>query len=206
VKIFGDLFLVSMENNDLISDSNDELNLKANRVSAPEFEKAKIGNNKVQVIKRREISKISVKAAHSDKKAKKISSGKIIQEKPEVKDNLQSSENIFLHNESESNGHKNDLNLSTIERLRKEALGVAAKKVFNENTTTLAPVKKIKVKNDSLRLENQIVDFELIDTLNVHKLRNYARRFPEFPIKGREISRANRDELMEYFNKIDTLR
>ncbi len=53
VKIFGDLFLVSMENNDLISDSNDELNLKANRVSAPEFEKAKIGNNKVQVIKRR---------------------------------------------------------------------------------------------------------------------------------------------------------
>ena len=38
--------------------------------------------------------------------------------------------------------------------------------------------------------------------MNVHKLRNYARSFPDFPIKGREISRANRIELVEFFNKL----
>lgn len=41
-----------------------------------------------------------------------------------------------------------------------------------------------------------------LSSLNVHKLRHLARSFPNFPIKGREISRANRDELIEHFEKI----
>ncbi|MEW6193754.1 MAG: BMC domain-containing protein [Bacteroidota bacterium] len=43
---------------------------------------------------------------------------------------------------------------------------------------------------------------EYLATLNVHKLRHYARSFENFPIKGREISRANRDELIEFFDKL----
>lgn len=38
--------------------------------------------------------------------------------------------------------------------------------------------------------------------LNVHKLRHLAREYDNFPIKGRQISRANRDELIEHFEKI----
>lgn len=43
---------------------------------------------------------------------------------------------------------------------------------------------------------------EELSSLNVHKLRHLARGFENFPIKGREISRANRDELIEHFEKI----
>ncbi len=43
---------------------------------------------------------------------------------------------------------------------------------------------------------------EELASLNVHKLRHLAREFENFPIKGRQISRANRDELREHFEKI----
>ncbi len=90
--------------------------------------------------------------------------------------------------------------LSTIERLRQEALGLKSKPIsskessFSDNTTS-------EIKNDAGNTVN--VDFEAIDGMNVHKLRHYAREFPNFPIKGREISRANRDELVELFKKIN---
>lgn len=48
----------------------------------------------------------------------------------------------------------------------------------------------------------EIPPVEVLTKLNVHKLRHLARSFPNFPIKGREISRANRDELREHFEKI----
>ena len=41
-----------------------------------------------------------------------------------------------------------------------------------------------------------------IDSMNVHQLRHLARSIPEFPIKGREISRANRDLLLKYFRNL----
>lgn len=206
LKIFGDLFLASLETNELISDSNDETNLKVNRVSAFEIERQKIKNKGVQAVKGRVISKESVKAINSEKETKKISSGKVVQEKSKAKEDLSSPQNILLQNDSENYTQESGLKLTTLERLRKEALGISAKKVYNENAVPLASVKKINPKSDSSESENLKVDFELIDTMNVHKLRNYARKFSEFPIKGREISRANRDELIEHFNKIDNLR
>ncbi len=48
------------------------------------------------------------------------------------------------------------------------------------------------------------VDFDTINKMNVHKLRNHARSFSNFPIKGREISRANRDELIAFFKTISS--
>lgn len=41
-----------------------------------------------------------------------------------------------------------------------------------------------------------------LQKLNVHELRKLARSFDSFPIKGREISKANRQELIEYFDSI----
>ncbi|MBI2418187.1 MAG: BMC domain-containing protein [Ignavibacteriales bacterium] len=41
-----------------------------------------------------------------------------------------------------------------------------------------------------------------IDSMNVHQLRRLARSSKSFPIQGREISKANRQELLYYFNSI----
>jgi len=81
--------------------------------------------------------------------------------------------------------------LSTIERLRREALGIEEKKNVVKQDTA------VKIKNNSSK--NSKIDFNEIEKMNVHKLRRYARGFEKFPIKGREISRANRDELVKLF-------
>lgn len=84
---------------------------------------------------------------------------------------------------------------STIERLRKEALGLTPEK------KDIKPAK-MQVKDLGLTINNKEIDFDAIDKMNVHKLRHYARGFENFPIKGREISRANRNELIELFKKM----
>jgi microcompartment protein CcmL/EutN len=76
---------------------------------------------------------------------------------------------------------------STIERLKREALG-----------ETALPVKEKKIKPPRSSKFN-LAELEL---LNVHQLRRFARGVEEFPIKGREISRANRTELLDYFKTL----
>jgi ethanolamine utilization protein EutM len=73
---------------------------------------------------------------------------------------------------------------STIERLKKEALGKAI---------TLEKTEKPK---SSGEVRFTMADLEV---MNVHQLRRFARGFYDFPIKGREISRANRGELLDFF-------
>lgn len=85
-----------------------------------------------------------------------------------------------------------DINLSTIERLRLEALG---KKIS-------ADEKKTEVSKPKAVSSYVVKKLSDLDGLNVHKLRRVARDFEEFPIKGRQISIANRDELMVYFKQI----
>ena len=41
-----------------------------------------------------------------------------------------------------------------------------------------------------------------IEALSVHALRRYARSMPGLPIAGRQISRANRDELIQLIMKV----
>lgn len=41
-----------------------------------------------------------------------------------------------------------------------------------------------------------------LQKLNVHELRKLARSFDSFPIKGREISKANRQQLIDHFDSI----
>lgn len=46
-------------------------------------------------------------------------------------------------------------------------------------------------------------DLDALANARVVELRAMARRIPEFPIKGREIARAGRDELLEAFRTLN---
>lgn len=74
---------------------------------------------------------------------------------------------------------------SRLEELRKEAIEELSENEFAKEQTV-----------------KEVPSEEELSKLNVHKLRHLARSFENFPIKGREISRANREELIAYFNQI----
>ncbi|HSD64734.1 MAG TPA: BMC domain-containing protein [Ignavibacteriaceae bacterium] len=67
-----------------------------------------------------------------------------------------------------------------LERLRMEALGKKPEKI--KQTEAQAPIE--------------------LEKMNVHELRKHARETEGFPIQGREISKANRKKLLDYFRKI----
>lgn len=77
---------------------------------------------------------------------------------------------------------------STLDRLKREALG---------DTTT--EDKETKSTTSQSKSDYSMHDLEV---MNVHQLRRFARDFKNFPIKGREISRANRGELLDYFKTL----
>jgi len=76
---------------------------------------------------------------------------------------------------------------STIDRLKEEALGGIA--------TIEKPAKGKKKFDFGISMAE-------LEVMNVHQLRRFARDFEAFPIKGREISRANRGELLDYFKAL----
>ena len=76
---------------------------------------------------------------------------------------------------------------STIDRLKEEALG---------DTSTIEKSGKTKSKGE---FKFSMVELEV---MNVHQLRRFARDIESFPIKGREISRANRGELLDFFKTL----
>ncbi|MBI1939016.1 MAG: BMC domain-containing protein [Ignavibacteriales bacterium] len=85
-----------------------------------------------------------------------------------------------------------DESSSRLEMLRKEAMqeigGTEEETTIEETQEELLP--------------KEIPSPEYLAELNVHKLRHLARSFENFPIKGRQISRANRDELIALFDQI----
>jgi ethanolamine utilization protein EutM len=85
----------------------------------------------------------------------------------------------------------------TISRLRQEALG----KVDSiKKKPTPAEPESLKIIPEH-KENTKASDSEDIESLNVHLLRRLARDTENFPIKGRDISKANRQELLEYFRK-----
>lgn len=129
-----------------------------------------------------------------DKKSEKI---KPVDSEKETKKNID--EKLIQQKDEEDETKKS---ISTIERLRLEALGLKKKDRTNDNVKSDSEIPNEEVNKINLALESKDIDFSAIDEMNVHKLRNYARKFPEFPIKGREISRANRDELVKLFKSL----
>lgn len=80
----------------------------------------------------------------------------------------------------------------TIARLQKEALGL---KISAQPDDKAKAAEEKKQASSSPSLDE-------LNELNVHKLRKHARAFNGFPIKGREISRANREELLNFFRDL----
>ena len=76
-----------------------------------------------------------------------------------------------------------------LERLRREALGIKDTKEEPEQK------KKTVLPATGLSMEE-------LEKLNVHQLRKQARATDGFPIQGRAISKANRNELLDYFKKL----
>jgi len=72
-----------------------------------------------------------------------------------------------------------------IEQLKREALG-----------------KKFDVEKTEKQNSSDEINMRELEELNVHQLRRLARSTENFPIKGREISRANRGQLLDYFKTI----
>ncbi len=86
-----------------------------------------------------------------------------------------------------------------LERLRREALGIKEPKEIKPTKpvgkTAAEPAREPVQAQSKLNLEE-------LEKLNVHNLRKTARALEGFPIQGREISRANRRELLDLFKKI----
>lgn len=76
---------------------------------------------------------------------------------------------------------------STIARLKEEALG---------DTSNIEKAGKTRSKG---QLKFSMPELEV---MNVHQLRRFARGIEIFPIKGREISRANRGELLDFLKAL----
>jgi len=63
--------------------------------------------------------------------------------------------------------------------------------------------EKVKEIIEGLKEDSSsIPPLEDLKALNVHELRHLARTCEGFPIKGRQISKANRDELINYFDQL----
>ena len=64
-----------------------------------------------------------------------------------------------------------------------------------------AEAKSEMERTESKRTPDKDLDEELL-TMNVHELRRLARSNKDFPIKGRDISKANRKILLDYFREL----
>jgi len=80
---------------------------------------------------------------------------------------------------------------STIQRLRREALSSAK---ISRSKETGSRVREKK--------EQPPINMSIVENLSVHELRKLARNVNDFPIQGREISKANRKELVIYFKEL----
>ena len=121
---------------------------------------------------------------------KTITTKAISQEETALKVQKKGSRKIKNDTKTGDNLFEND----TISRLRKEALEAKTEKP--EEAASKITLEKKETEN------TQEVSGEDLNNLNVHQLRHLARSIEEFPIKGRQISRANREELLVYFKKL----
>ncbi len=123
--------------------------------------------------------KTSVSTGKKSTPPKRQSKKEIATEK-KVKEPIEEEEEIIeVSNETEES-----TSTSTIERLKREALGK----------------KQVTIDTESQALSD--LSMSDLEVQNVHQLRRLARSVQEFPIKGREISKANRNQLLDYFKDL----
>ncbi len=71
-----------------------------------------------------------------------------------------------------------------------------------ETETENIPQSSADISDAEAKAQPEIPALEELEKMNVHELRHLARQFENFPIKGREISRANRQTLIDLFESI----
>ena len=79
-----------------------------------------------------------------------------------------------------------------------------------QSAKALEDIKKVTSKKEILSDEKKptpsadkkIPPMDELVVLNVHSLRRIARKYDNFPIKGREISKANRAKLLDHFKSM----
>ncbi len=124
----------------------------------------------------------------------------------ETEDNEQIEDNLFQ-------------GLSHLEKLKAEARleiqkeqeeTLSSADSVEENETELGRVnKKSKKEKKTVHKESNKIDEDVkekiseLTKMNVPQLRKLARSIVNFPIKGREISKANRVKLLSYFNQLE---
>lgn len=100
----------------------------------------------------------------------------------------------------------------TISRLRKEALSTLEEEPVIEEISEDFYEEEIEIVESSelkTEVEEEIEEKpklkendKLLESMSVQELRKLARSKPDFPIQGREISKANRKQLLDYFASI----
>ncbi len=76
------------------------------------------------------------------------------------------------------------------------------KEIESEKETSADESETPEPDEDTEQSVPQIPSLEELQKMNVHELRHLARQFENFPIKGREISRANRQTLIDLFQSM----
>lgn len=183
----------------LIENPTPELLELVKEIFNKEIEKSELkksGSKKVDIPEFKGESSITHSESLIDKKEITKEKKPLTRKQPLVKPEKKLKEESVTEKSNEiATPVKQKFSSSTIERLRKEALGLASNKKDTKTSKTDEIISHAKV-------DSKEIDFEAIEKMNVHKLRHYAREFENFPIKGREISRANRSELIELFKKM----
>lgn len=72
----------------------------------------------------------------------------------------------------------------------------------SEEKVVPKPKTEIKAASVSRTSKIKLPSMDQLVVLNVHGLRRIARGIENFPIKGRDISKANRSKLLDYFKEL----
>lgn len=118
-----------------------------------------------------------------------------------VIDNDDKTQEIDINETSEEHGKSIEQQEFLFEEVKEEKVRKQRKKI-SSTIETLKNEAISELQEESTNVKQDIPSEDELSNLNVHELRHLARAFENFPIKGRQISRANREELIEYFNKL----
>ncbi|MEW6004625.1 MAG: BMC domain-containing protein [Stygiobacter sp.] len=118
-----------------------------------------------------------------------------------VIDNDDKTQEIDINETSEEHGKSIEQQEFLFEEVKEEKVRKQRKKI-SSTIGTLKNEAISELQEESTNVKQDIPSEDELSNLNVHELRHLARAFENFPIKGRQISRANREELIEYFNKL----
>ncbi|MBZ0199785.1 MAG: BMC domain-containing protein [Ignavibacteriaceae bacterium] len=165
---------------------------------------------KLEDVQAAETSAVELKVSIDDSLASVVSSAGSTSEKdknvqlPKQKKNKKIKEDSIKTPSLFDKDYGND----TIARLKREALGVLKQEVeITKGAVDASSIEDIpkSVKSVEASKDDDIMSvhtLEKLSSLNVHQLRRAARDFNNFPIKGRQISKANRETLLSYFSHL----